>query len=92
MRTFNQFLEAIATAPAKKFETDAPIQQQIDQLVRTLQVQLNANPYMDVSKTINFYTKKLHFTYGVKAAEYWQKRTANMIQNMQAQAQAFGQR
>lgn len=92
MKTFHQFLEAMTTAPPQKFETDVPIQQQIDQLVKTLQVQLNANPYMDVSKTINFYNKKLHFTYGVKAAEYWQKRTANMIKNMQAQAQAFGQR
>ena len=90
MITFQQFLEAVSVAP-RKFESDVPIQQQIDQLVRTLQVKLNTNPYMNVKDTINFYTKKLHFTYGPKAAEYWQRKTTNMIQNMQAQAKAFGQ-
>lgn len=92
MRTFYQFLEAIDTQPARKFQGDLPIQQQIDQLVSALQMKLNANPYLDVSKNIDFYTKKLNFTYGPKAAEYWQKKTAAMIKNMQAQHQAFGQK
>lgn len=82
----------MTAAEPRKFDSNMPIQQQIDQLVRELQIRLNANPYVDVSKIIAFYTKKLNFTYGPKAAEYWQRKTSAMIQNMQAQAKAFGQR
>jgi hypothetical protein len=90
MKTFQQWLET-ATQP-NKFETDQPIQQQIDQLVTTLQTKLSTNPYMDVSKNIDFYSNKLNYTYGIKAAEYWQRKTAAMIQNMRAQQQAFSQK
>lgn len=88
MKTFHQFLEEVSEQP-RKFETDQPIQQQIDQLVKTLQMKLNANPYLDVRQTIDFYDKKLNYTYGPKAAEFWRKRVNAMIQNMQSQFKAF---
>jgi hypothetical protein len=89
MMTFYDFIEVMAMAAPAKFDTNMPVQQQIVQILTTLQAKLNSNPYMDVSKTIDFYTKKFSFTYGPKAAEYWQRKTANMIKNMQAQQQAF---